>query len=109
MDNPDENHQCQITSKHFQGSGCGLRLRGEQPSSRRKRRSGSQSVSQSVSSRSPRAHYTTASKDGSAPLGQHKYSQRILELPGFPSSIRRRREKRNEQPGGAVYRVEASP
>ena len=30
-------------------------------------------VSQSVSSRSPRAHYTTISKDGSAPLVQHKY------------------------------------
>ena len=30
-------------------------------------------VSQSVSSRPPHAHSTTVSKDGSAPLGQHKY------------------------------------
>jgi hypothetical protein len=37
-------------------------------SSRRKR-----TVSVSVSSRSLHAHSTTVSKDGSAPLGQHKY------------------------------------
>ena len=42
-----------------------------------------ESVSRSVLSRSPRAaraHTTTVSKDGSAPLGQHKYSVRYMEL-----------------------------
>ena len=61
-----------------QGSGCGLRRRAN--SSRRKRQR--LPVSQSVSFVAvPRAHYITVSKDGSAPLGQHKYSQRSLELP----------------------------
>ena len=39
-----------------------------------------ESVSRSVLSRSPRAHTTTVSKGGSAPLGQHKYGVRYMEL-----------------------------
>jgi hypothetical protein len=44
--------------------------------------SNSQSVSKSVLSRSPRAHHTTVSKDGSAPLGQHP-----TQLQSMSSSI----------------------
>jgi hypothetical protein len=43
------------------------------------------SDSQSVSSRSPRAHHATVSQDGSAPLGQHKY--RVLARSGYSISL----------------------
>ena len=42
-------------------------------SSKKRKVKSSPSVTQSVSSRPPRAYYTTVSTDGSAPLGQHKY------------------------------------
>ena len=49
-----------------------------------------ESVSQSVSSRPPRAHHTTVSKDGSAPRGQHNsqvLSTRSLGLLNFASEV----------------------